>query len=135
LHDRSPGYGVVHFNKKDRQITFWNWPIWADPAKDDPYPEWPVICNQEENDGRKPLAFLPTYKVRGIVHPVIKIIDESTGEMVHMIRFRGIQYQPKVFRKGTYTVVIGDPDQQQWKKFEGVQPTELSESEIVNVPF
>ena len=44
---------------------------------------------------------------------MVQVIDESNGEIVSTIRIKGTTYRPKVFRKGTYTVKVGD---EKWLK-------------------
>jgi alkaline phosphatase D len=111
LHDRMPGYGIVRLNKLDRTITFECWPRFADP--NDPstggqYEGWPVTIHQLDNDGRRPLACLPTIDVQGMTNPVIQIIDESNDEIVSTLRISGTMFQPKVFAPGLYTIRVGE---------------------------
>ena len=44
--------------------------------------------------------------VGGAVIPVIQVVDEKNGKMVYTLRIRGQSLDPKVFRKGTYTVKV-----------------------------
>ena len=92
-----------------------------------PYPGGPVPIDQTENYGRAAVAHLPNLKVRGARNPVIKVIDEATGEWVYALRIRGNTFQPKVFKKGTYTVEINGT------KVEGLEATALDDPTTVVV--
>jgi phosphodiesterase/alkaline phosphatase D-like protein len=121
LTTRAAGFGVIKFNKKKRAITFECWPRNVDVSNPltKQYPGWPKTILQQENDGRKAVAWLPEIIVTGRTNPVVQIVDESNGEIVSTHRINGSTYRPKVFRKGTYTIKLGD---QQWlKTFTGVQ--------------
>ncbi|MCK4563884.1 MAG: alkaline phosphatase D family protein [Verrucomicrobia bacterium] len=116
IHDKMPGYGIVHFNKKSREITMECWPRYADPTDDaQQYAGWPRTISMFDNDGRKPLAWLPTLQIAGLDNPVIQVIQEESGEILYTVRILGNRYQPKVFAQGKYTIKIGDPDSDRWK--------------------
>jgi hypothetical protein len=106
---RADGYGVVRFNKKERTITFECWPRFA-AAKDgdrQQFPGWPITVKMDDNDGRKPVAWLPELRFAGGRNAVVQVIAEATGEILYTVRVRGARYQPAVFAPGTYTVKIG----------------------------
>ncbi len=122
LYDRATGYGIIVFDKAKRTITFANWPRFADPtAGGKPYKGWPITISQEDNYGRKAVAFIPRIKVKGMNNPVVQVVNERNGETVYTIRINGKSWQPKVFEKGKYTVKIGDPDLNKWKTFEHIE--------------
>lgn len=107
---RSAGHGIVRFNKAERTITMECWPRGSDvldPAAKQ-YPGWPITITQEDNYGRDAVAHLPTLKVDGMENPVVQVINDSTGETVYTLRINGDTFTPKVFSKGSHTVVIGD---------------------------
>jgi phosphodiesterase/alkaline phosphatase D-like protein len=110
LTTRAAGFGVVRFRKSDRTITMECWPRNVDVA--DPnarqYPGWPKTIGQLDNYGRKAAAYLPTLKVVGMEHPVVQVIDEADGQIVYTLRINGSEFRPKVFRRGTYTIKVGD---------------------------
>lgn len=119
LHDKMPGYGIVRFNRYARTITVECWPRYADPR--DPaaeqYSGWPRTIFQNDNYGRRAVAWLPMLRVEGIANPVVQVFDGS-GELVYAIRNRGPFMRPKVFAEGKYTVKVGDPDTNQWQTLE-----------------
>ena len=126
LHDKMPGYGVVRFNKTERTITMENWPRYADP--EDPgtgiqYPGWPKTIAMEENYGRAATAYLPTIEIAGGTNPVLQVIEEAQGELLYALRIHGTSYQPRVFSGGTYTIRIGNQDQNEMQEFTGIEAT------------
>jgi len=132
LYDRSPGYGIVKFDKRDRTITFECWPRWADPtanrAKE--YHGWPITVSRLENYGRKAAARLPLVEVTGMENPALEVIDETTGEILYALRLKGKSFRPKVFDAAkTYTLKIGDPDTGVFTTLPGVKAVAKSGTE------
>jgi hypothetical protein len=129
LTTRAAGFGLVYFNKTTRKITMECWPrnteIGAPGAK--PYPGWPIVIDQTDNYGRKAVAHLPTIKVKGKQNPVIKVIDEATGEWIYALRINGDTFQPKVFKKGSYTVEVDG------KIFQGLEARMLNAPKVIEV--
>ncbi len=124
LNNRAPGYGIVHLNRKTREITIECWPRWVDPSAPDAeqYPGWPVTLHQLDNYSREPAGYLPRITVEGLDDPVIQVIAENTGEIIYTIRIAGQGIQPRVFSlEGTYTLVVGDPDLEIEERFTGLQ--------------
>jgi hypothetical protein len=112
LHRKATGYGIVRFHKAARTITLEVWPRYVDPTDPrtgGPYPGWPITVHQADNYGRRAAAWLPVLQVTGMVDPVVQVIDEADGEVVYALRIKGTEFRPKVFREGTYTVVVGEP--------------------------
>jgi len=137
LTTRSAGFGVVKFNKKRREITVECWPRnidIADPAARQ-YPHWPRTIKQQDNYGRKAVAYLPTIKVDGMKDPVVQVIDESDGEIVYTIRIKGTSLRPKVFEAGTYTIKVGEQDTGKIKTLNNVQLMTSDKSRTIKVSF
>jgi hypothetical protein len=107
---RAAGHGIVRFNKKTRKITIECWPRGCDVTNPEhkQYPGWPLVFNQEDNYGRKAVAYLPTLQVTGQANPVVQVIDEATKEIVYTLRINGTSWRPKVFKAGTYTIRVGE---------------------------
>jgi len=138
LHGRSPGYGIVRFNRTNRAIIIEAWPRYADPANPDtgrPYPDWPITISQMGNYGRKAAAWLPTIKVSGMTDPVVQVIDERNNEVVYTLRIRGTCFRPKVFTGGTYTVKVGEPGTVKMKTLKNVQSIAADETATMEVNF
>ncbi len=112
---RSDGYGIVRFNKKNRTVTFECWPRFSVSSQGDKaqFPGWPITIKNEDNDGRKPIAWLPELIVQNAQNPVIQVIEEVSGEIIYTRRIEGDRFRPGVFASGTYTAKIGRdrPDQ------------------------
>lgn len=127
LTTRAAGFGVVKFNKKDRQITMECWPRNVDitDPKTSQYPGWPKTIHQYDNYGRKAIAYLPTLKIKGKQDPVVQIIDESNNEIVYTLRINGKEFTPKVFKKGAYTINVGEGKNK--KTFKNVKSTSPNE--------
>lgn len=106
---RADGYGIARFDKKNRTVTFECWPRFSDAAAGDKaqFPGWPVTIREDDNDGRKPIAWLPELTFPAGSNPVVQVIEEKTGEVLYCIRVRGPKFQPGVFAPGKYTVKVG----------------------------
>ena len=110
LTTRAAGFGVVKFHKPTREITIECWPRNVDVTdpKAKQYPGWPKTITQADNYGRKAVAYLPALKIVGAKDPVVQVVEEATGEIVYTIRIQGTSFRPKVFKKGAYTVHVGE---------------------------
>jgi hypothetical protein len=108
---RADGYGLARFHKKTGQVTFECWPRFSDGSQ---FPGWPITVNSDDNDGRKPAAWLPELIIEGAERPVIQVIAESNGEVLYTIRAKSNRFQPHVYAAGSYTAKIGKdkPDAQ-----------------------
>lgn len=111
LHNRAVGYGIVTFNKENRQIVTECWPRFIDPLKESSaqYPGWPITIGQEENYAREAKAYLPELRIQGASKPVIKVYKEN-GELVYATRLKKFTFKPKVFEEGSYTILIEVPE-------------------------
>ena len=129
LHDKSSGYGLVHFNKKRRTIKIECFKLLIDANNikpEDQFPGWPLTINMEDNYGRKAVAYLPTIKVTGMTNPVVQVIDQSNNEVVYTLRINGTSFRPKVFKEGKYLLRVGN---QETGKMKEVKVTSLKENE------
>jgi hypothetical protein len=106
---RADGYGVARFNKQTRQIKFECWPRFAHDGDGDhgQFPGWPITIDVADNDGRKPVAWLPEVQFNRISNPVVQVIEETSGEVLYTRRIVGDRFQPPVFANGTYTIKAG----------------------------
>jgi hypothetical protein len=137
LTTRSAGFGVVKFNKKTREITVECWPRNVDITEPgaEQYPGWPQTIRQEDNYARKATAYLPTIQVSGMTDPVVQVIDESDGEIVYTLRIKGSFCRPKVFKKGSYTVTVGQPGTDRMKTLTGMRSLPPGKTRTVEVQF
>jgi len=127
------GYGLVRFNKKTRDITIecWSRGINVTQINAKQYPGFPVTIKQEDNYGKNAVAFLPTIEVKNEINPRIQIIDEHVGEIVYTLRMNGRKFRPKVFKKGKYTVYVGEGKRQQVIK--NISSLKPGESQILEL--
>jgi hypothetical protein len=123
------GYGLVRFRKATREISMECWPrhVEFNDPKSSQFPGWPVTIRQEDNYGRRPVAWLPKLQIRGTSDPVVEVVDESLQESVYSLRIRGTTWQPKVFREGRYTIRVTQGDREHLIR--GVQSVETEERE------
>ncbi|WP_369048964.1 alkaline phosphatase D family protein [Tenacibaculum sp. UWU-22] len=106
VHNRATGYGLVTFNKKERTIKTECWPRYADPLEaESQFPGWPVTVKQEDNYGRKAVAYLPTIIDTKKQQPLVKVFDDN-DELVYAIRMKEDTFRPKVFAKGKYEIRV-----------------------------
>jgi hypothetical protein len=106
---RSDGYGLVRFDKRARKITFECWPRFSDAKQGDAaqFPGWPITVAMADNDGRKPVAWLPELVFEGASNPVVQVMVEQTGDVLYTIRVAGQRFQPRVYAPGKYTIKVG----------------------------
>ncbi len=138
IHDKMPGYGIVRLHKKTRRITIECWPLFAnpkDPKTGRQYEGWPRTIDQLDNYARKPAAWLPKIKVTAMKNPVVQVIDEADGEIVYTLRIRGTEFQPWVFRPGTYTVKVGEQGSDKWKTLKNVRAGAKKDAKTLTVEF
>lgn len=127
------GYGLVRFKKSTREITMECWPRFVDVSTPDAkmYAGWPITIGQEENYGRRPLAWLPKLEFAGQKYPVVQIIDEADGSVVYTLRIKGNSFRPKVFREGTYTIKVGERGNAQVHT--GVQSADEDDKSVLQI--
>jgi hypothetical protein len=108
----------------------------ANPKPEDQFPGWPKTILHSDNYGRKPEAYLPEIKVKGMRDPVFELRKSSTGELVYALRIRGKSFRPPVFdAKGTYRLRVGDPDSDQWKTLKDQKPESDGRSSKLDLTF
>tara|TARA_X000000950_G_scaffold48312_1_gene56106 strand:+ start:6970 stop:9492 length:2523 start_codon:yes stop_codon:yes gene_type:complete len=139
LHDKASGFGIARFNTKTGAITMECWRLLfdaANPKAEDQFPGWPKTILHSDNYGRKPEAYLPEIKVKGMRDPVFELRESSTGELVYALRIRGKSFRPPVFdAKGTYRLRVGDPDSDEWKTLKDQKPESDGRSSKLDLTF
>lgn len=135
LTTRAAGFGVVRFNKHTREITFECWPRSVDVTDPDAkqYPGWPKTIKQQDNYGRKALAYLPTLEIKNTLNPVVQVIDESNNEVLYTLRINGQTFRPKVFHHGTYTINIGHGPAR--KSLHAIKAIDPSDNKTLTIVF
>jgi alkaline phosphatase D len=108
--NKASGFGLITFDARERSIKMEAFRFLADkdkPTAADTFPGWPLTISQTDNDGRKPIAFLPRLEINK-PNQVVKIIRDQGQELINVLRIKGTSYQPAVFEPGTYTLVVGE---------------------------
>ncbi|MGI8672381.1 MAG: hypothetical protein ACR2LU_07210 [Luteitalea sp.] len=101
---RADGYGLVRFNKQSGQVTFECWPRFSGGEQ---FPGWPITIRSDDNDGRRPVAWLPELLIEGSDRCVVQVIAEADGEILYSRRVRGNRFTPPVYADGVFTVKVG----------------------------
>jgi hypothetical protein len=134
LHDLAPGYGIARFNRSDRRVRLEAWPRWADPsAGDAPYPGWPVEFDQLDGYGGTPAGWLPELRISGQEAPVVRIIAESTGDVLYTLRIPGNTFAAPVFGPGKYIALVGEPETDRWVDVRGLVPGPRGQTQPIEV--
>ncbi|MDB2686060.1 hypothetical protein N9Y42_02510 [Mariniblastus sp.] len=106
---RGDGFGVVRFNKTTREITFECWPRFADVNDGDKaqFAGWPITIKNRDNDGRKPIGYLPELIFLPDERPVIQVIHDQTNEILYTVRAQSNRFKPPFYSEGNHTIKIG----------------------------
>lgn len=131
LHDRMPGFGVIRFNKPQREITIECWPRMVDVTdSEQQYTGWPRTISQFDNLGRG-VAYLPTLEIAGASDAVVEVVDEADGSVVYTVRILGNKFRPLVYRDGKYTVRVLDGEKATTRSgIDSLAPDEAAELRI-----
>lgn len=111
-YDLGIGYGVMKINKAERSYEVAAWPVDADPTDITarPYEGWPIKFNQNENDGRIPIGYLPSVEA-DIPNPVVKVFEEPSNNLVYAKRLQESNFSAPVYKSEvTYKVELSDPN-------------------------
>jgi len=135
LYDRSTGYGVVTFDKETREAKLECYPRFVNPKRtpNKQYEGWPLTVQQRDNYNPSNTLVLPTLVIDGMDNPVVKVRDQDSGELVQVLRIKGNRHQPKVLKKGTYDVEIGEPGTNRIKHIKDLEPLQNGEGKEINV--
>jgi len=114
------------------------WPRFEIPndPKAEQYEGWPRTIQMADNYGRKAVAYLPTFRISGLQKPpVVRVIEEASGETVYTFRAKANVIRPKVFKQGKYIVWIGEPGTGNMKKIVGVKPVAEDQESDIAIDF
>ncbi|MDD8020901.1 MAG: hypothetical protein PHU81_06935 [Acidobacteriota bacterium] len=134
-HEAS-GFGLVRF-KKDGTIIFENWSVtqgmsWPGSSL---LSGWPISSSFLENEGRRPAAYLPSLRFKGLDHPVVQVVEERSQEVIYTLRIKENEFRPPVFRAGTYSVCCGEPGTDNWKEIKKLTSLPAGVKKIKVVDF
>jgi hypothetical protein len=132
---KASGFGLITFNTDERTIKMEAFRFLADkdtPTGKDQFPGWPLTVSQTENDGRKPLGYLPRLEMNK-PRQVVKIINEKNQELINVFRMKNSECQPRIYQDSTYTLIIGEGEQV--KKLNGIKSTREKSGKVIQVNF
>lgn len=101
---RGDGHGIVRFARRGGRVTFECWPRFSQGEQ---FAGWPITVRSEDNDGRRPVAWLPELVIQGPDRAVVQVIEDAGGEILYTRRVAGGRFQPAVYSQGTFTVRAG----------------------------
>lgn len=128
---KASGYGLVTFNTSERTIKMEAIRFLADLGKsseENTYPGWPLTIQQTDNDGRRPIGYLPKIKTES-PDQMLKIVKEDTNELVRAIRIKGYSHKPAVYDLAKYTLIVGEGESE--KELTGIEITIDPKKEIL----
>ncbi len=131
LDGRAAGYGIIKFNKPNRNIIFECWKRNVDITNSNSkqYDGWPVSFSQTDNYNIKNGYELPSLKISK-PNQVVTIRNNYTKEVISSLRIKGSTYQPKVMYPGVYTIEVGEGSV--IKKYYDVE-AKKSEKKTINI--
>lgn len=139
LHDLSPGFGLVIFNKSDRTITMECYPrqvnINQENSKEVQYEDWPITIHQYDNYARKPYGYLPEIIFVDREDPVIQVIHEESNEIEYTLRINGSNYIPKTFQSGRHILKVGEIGTEEVQTFLGLIPEQEVPEDSIHIRF
>jgi hypothetical protein len=115
--EKSPGYGIIELNKKNRNITVH---CIQETKEAKEYYGWPITVNQMDCFAKTPTGWLPTVK-SSVENPVIKVYKQNSGELVYALRIKGNSYDPPVFENTKYILEISS-NPGETKKYKNLLP-------------
>jgi len=130
-YNRGEGFGVIKFDKKNRETIFECWPRNVDISlpETNQYNGWPIIVDQTDNYKINNGFYLPKLKINKS-DEVVQIIKEDNNEVVFTLRIKGHSFQPQVDKAGNYTIIIGEGDFKY--RFEGIEASrKITSKEII----
>lgn len=137
LNYSASGYGMVKFHKQEQEITVESWPVYKNMSSEiwryTPHQGWPVTLSVAQQYAREAFSYLPTIQVEGVDNYVVKVYDESTGDLVYARRVYAETFRSKVFKAGKYRLVVGEGDQV--KIFDGLKATSKGFDSVKKIKF
>jgi phosphodiesterase/alkaline phosphatase D-like protein len=130
LREKTSGFGLVKFDKKQRTITCECWPF--DSVGGPQFDTWPVTSTVRDQYGRKAVAQLPKLKFADTENAVVEVIDAHTGELVYALRLNSAEWQPHTFAEGDYNLRLLEPEAGAVKELTGLRASPTN-SETIEV--
>jgi alkaline phosphatase D len=135
----SSGYSIITFNQENREIKVDAYRFLADVSdpglEDNQFPGWPLTISQYDCAGLDSGYALPTLELEGLENVIVEVIREDTGEIESIVRMNGSEFIPKVYKPGTFTIRVGDPEKDLWKEITGIELARKSKNPIILLKF
>ena len=135
----SSGYSIITFDQISREIKVDAYRFLADVTdpglEDNQFPGWPLTISQFDCGGLDSGYFLPTLELEGMSDAVVEVIREKTGEIESIVRMTGSEFIPKVYKPGTFTLRVGDPETGLWKEIKGVRLARETKNPVISIQF
>lgn len=112
LMDRSPGYGVLEFDRATRGIAISLWGRRTDPRAPGAKPEegWPIHITQMDNGWSTCAWQLPPVTAANRTDFCVEVSPDGAAQPIYTVRIKGRSFAAPVRAEGTYTVRVFDPD-------------------------
>lgn len=122
IYDRATGYGMVTFDKSQKNIRIECWPRYVDPEQNPngQYKGWPVTVTQQDNYAKTSIGSLPELDLSKCHRPIVQVMDETTGELVYSLRVGENRFRPKIFRESNYLVRVWEDHGNREQVFSGL---------------
>ena len=128
------GYGIIRLAKEKGTIKMESYSLEKGPGEGQ-MEGWPKVVNMLENDGRTAIEYLPELQIKGLSNPVLQVLNTAYNEIVYTLRLKENNFIPNVYKKGSYSIKIGDPDVDVWQEFKNVKSSESKGAIKLNVVF
>lgn len=105
LMHRAPGYGIIAFDRRSRNLTLANWPRWVDATRPgaQPYEGWPITIHQLDNGFPKSGPALAPVPRAGTL---IQVVNRDSGEIAYTYRTDQPNFVPRAPGTGNWEVKI-----------------------------
>lgn len=122
IYDRATGYGLVTFDKVQKQMHIECWPRYVDPEEnpDGQYAGWPITISQQDNYAKAAVGTLPELDLSACQQPIVQVLDEHSGELIYSLRVREKRFRPRVFAKTKHMVRVWEDHANKEQVFSGL---------------
>ena len=112
LLDRSPGFGIIEFERASHGITISLWSRRTDPRSPRAKPEegWPVHLTQMDNGWSSCAWKLPPVRAGKLRDFCVEVRPEGASQPLYTVRIKGESFAAPVREQGIYSVRVFDPD-------------------------
>ncbi|WP_154856577.1 alkaline phosphatase D family protein [Cyclobacterium xiamenense] len=136
IYDRATGYGLVTFDKVQKEMHLECWPRYVDPEENPngQYAGWPMTISQQDNYARAAVGTLPELDLSACRQPIVQVRDEESGELVYSLRVREKHFRPRVFSDAKHIVRVWEDGANREQVFSGLTLDRLEENQLQVIP-